>query len=207
MADMGVAYVVSPVGIAWLARRCSSGNAFANQHRALVPQIASENRDDAVRSVNAVESPLAWMRARKDLNGAALISEPEFLAGERLREDFTFALMTPKVSASWPLERIDCSRRVGASPLHESDRVNAARKRFWAALDAAGAELAPILIGVCCHLEGLETIEKRFGLPARSGKTVLKLALTALARHYGLLRKDRQREAIRARSSGELPCE
>ena len=56
------------------------------------------------------------------------------------------------------------------------------------ALEAVGPELASMLAQVCCLSAGLEQAERLLNLPQRSGKAVLGLALTALARHYGLLR-------------------
>ena len=52
---------------------------------------------------NLDESPLAWLARRKDKDGRPLISDAEFSAGEKLRADFWFAQMTPRVTANWSL--------------------------------------------------------------------------------------------------------
>ena len=201
----GSAFVLTRIGEAFVARAQAEGNKFGAQHRTLLPVRGSPS-GEAPPEFNAAESPLGWLWLRRDSAGKSYISEAEFLAGERLRADFTLAMLTPKSSASWPLERVDCSRRAGYSPTFETERAIAARARFWEALDSVGHELASVLIGVCCHLERLEAIEMRLGLPKRAGKTVLKLGLKALARHYGLMRGE-GRSQIRSMSLGVLPAE
>lgn len=133
------------------------------------------------------ESPLAWLRRRRD--GVALISEEQFLAGERLRADFTFAQLGPRVTASWDFSPGSASAgRAGAS-VEMADNVVAAGDRLARALRAVGPELSGTLVDVCCFLKGLEDLERETGWPQRSAKVVLDLALTRLARHYGLLRE------------------
>jgi hypothetical protein len=131
------------------------------------------------------ESPLAWLRRRKDRHGQRLITAPQFEAGERLRADLWFGQMTPRVTVDWS------GGGGGGHPSGQgvdvSDAVITAQQRVRSALDAAGPEFAGLLIDVCGHLKGLEAIELDRGWPPRSGKVVLQIALTALARHYGLM--------------------
>jgi hypothetical protein len=72
-----------------------------------------------------------------------------------------------------------------------SDAAVAARERIKRAVAAVGSELAGILIDVCCHETGLEAAERAEGWPQRAAKVVLQLALTSLARHYGLIAPER----------------
>jgi hypothetical protein len=158
-----------------------------------MPQATRKREAAASRSattLNPAESPLAWLRRRKDRDGAAMISAPQFDAGERLRADFWFAQMTPKVTMSWsavsPAQRRRRSGLAFRSDTDLADTIAAARERVRRALAAVGPELSGVLIDVCCHLKGLEEAERAAGWPQRSGKVVLQLALTRLARHYGI---------------------
>ncbi len=153
----------------------------------------SEPRTPASRpAVNDDESPIAWLRRRKDRNGEPMISQAQFDAGERLRAYFWFAQMTPRTTTNWsavsPMQR---GRRFGAGLRPGSDMTDnavAAGERVRRALAVVGPELSGVLIDVCCHLRGIEEAERAAGWPQRSAKIVLQLALTRLARHYGLER-------------------
>ena len=103
------------------------------------------------------ESPLAWLARRKDKDGRPMLSDAEFDAGEKLRADFWFAQMTPRVTANWSmLLSAGCGQR-GAPDLGPDvrDSAIAARQRIRRALSAVGPDLAGVLIDVCCHLKQL----------------------------------------------------
>lgn len=145
------------------------------------------------------KTALAWLRTRKDKDGGPLITEVQFSAGEKLAADFWYAQMAPRITASW--SAVAPGRRMRrAAPgfgVDMRDSVLAARRRFQRALDAVGPELAGILVDVCCHDLGLETAGQAAGWPQRAAKVVLDLALTRLARHYGLLPPERPTGRLR----------
>ena len=143
-----------------------------------------EDGPQAKPTVNEAESPLAWLRARRGKDGAALISEAQFLAGERLRSDFERSMLERRITTNWGLGSAGSG---GGAEM--SDATLAARERYRAALDAVGPELGSILTQVCCLSAGIEQAERLLNLPQRSGRAVLGLALTALARHYGLAQR------------------
>jgi hypothetical protein len=133
--------------------------------------------------VNDSESPLAWLARRKGRDGRAMIAADQFIAGERLRADFTRAHLAPRVTSSW--SGIGRTRGAAGSAAEMTDMIVAARQRVRLALEACGPEFSGLLLDVCCFLRGLEDVERERGWPSRSAKVVLQLALDRLARHYG----------------------
>lgn len=155
-------------------------------------------RMPAAAQFNPEESPLGWLARRRDKNGQPMISEAQFLAGEKLRADFTFAQMAPRLTTNYSDAPMSSTARRGApgAGIDIADNVIAATERVRRALVAVGPELSGVLIDVCCHLKGLEEAERKSAWPQRAGKVVLQLALTRLARHYCL------DDAPRSRSRG-----
>jgi hypothetical protein len=199
---MGENLVLSDVGRSMLRRAEAGDDAFRQQHQVRGAQL---KEIDGIRRpvlVNDAESPLGWLKSRKDRNGRPLISDQQFEAGERLRADYWFARLSPRVTANWsahaPSGRSRRGAPSGAADLR--DEVIAAKERVMRAIEAVGPELAGVLVDICCELKGLEDAEKSHGWPQRAGKVVLALALNRLARHYGLDVPDetfRRRKGIR----------
>ena len=185
----GETLALSEAGRAWLRRSEASGDAFREQHQLRATTDREINGTRVPVLVNEAESPLGWLKSRKDRNGRPLLTDPQYQAGERLRADYWFACMTPRVTANWsavaPRDR--ARRSAPRDPAAFSDAVIAAKERVMRALRAAGPELAGVLVDVCCELKGLEEAEKAQGWPQRAGKVVLQIAPTRLARHYGLI--------------------
>jgi hypothetical protein len=197
-------YRIAAAGIEVLRRaKCGgSTNAAAGRTRSKAANRAAPQAAAVTRA--AQEGPLAWLRRRKDKGGQALITEPQFAAGERLGADFWHAQLMPRVTANWSAAA--ASRRMRrAAPgagVDISDNVVAARARVHRALAAVGPELAGILLDVCCHDIGLEPAGRAQGWPQRAAKVVLQLGLTRLARHYGLLAPEPSPGAHRLRHWG-----
>ena len=125
-------------------------------------------------TVNRAESPLTWLRSR------GLIDARHYAAGERLRAAYETASIAPSVTMRWT-PRVDGG---GQDALDPTNAQIAAKRRFDAAIAAAGPGLADILWRVVCAGEALPAAEKALGWPTRSGRLVLTMALDRLASHY-----------------------
>jgi hypothetical protein len=180
---------ITPRGTAYIARSSSlqSETSHLAQHTVLKETLVEVNGVTASVSFNDTESPLAWLARRKGADGKPLINPVQLEAGERLRRDLELAQMLPSVTANW--SGIGNAGSRGDTGQHISDMVIGARQRVGAALDAAGSDCAGVLIDVCGFLKGLGEIEFERQWPRRSAKVVLSIALSALAKHYGLAEK------------------
>lgn len=175
--------VLTPAGRAHLKRGETLGDVdgFRLQHGD-VARLSTE----APTLVERDESPLAWLARRRDRSGRAYLSPARVAAGERLRADFTLARMMPTVTSNWSSGRVQVGGSGAGGLADLTDRALAARARLQRALDAAGSDLAGVLLDVCCFLKGLEEVERERRWPVRSAKVVLDIALGRLADHYGL---------------------
>lgn len=131
-------------------------------------------------TVNLGDSPLSWLKAR------GLVSGRQFEAGERLRGDWETAGLSPRVTMRWDAAPSAGGRRSAPEGLDPTLAQIAAKRRFEAAIAAAGSGLKDILWRVVCAGEGMETAEQALGWPRRAGKLVLLMALDRVADHYGL---------------------
>jgi hypothetical protein len=192
--DAATGVAITPVGSAHLRRALAGADGFAAQHQdraAILVDDPAGGRSTA--TVNRDESPLAWLRRHRGREGRPLIDAAEFAAGERLRADYERGAIMPRVTANWSAS-VASGRRDGAGGMAElTEAALSARIRVDKALTALGPEFGDLLVDFCCFLKGIEEIERTRQWPARSAKLVLRLALAALARHYGLAASARGR--------------
>ncbi|CAN1508816.1 hypothetical protein MCEMSEM23_00716 [Rhabdaerophilaceae bacterium] len=178
----GVArFEITREGRAALFRAGTGENAFGDQHR----QIEHRETDggQTVRA-NLREDPLAMLARQAKSSAAFGPGGAGIAAGERLRRDIEAACLPPRITANWDRLVVD-----GAGPgsgLTLTEVQAAARARVNLALKAVGPDFGSVLFDLCGFSKGIGEIEEGLGLPVRSGKVVLALALRALARHYGL---------------------
>ncbi|MGQ2906384.1 MAG: DUF6456 domain-containing protein [Aliihoeflea sp.] len=193
-ARAGAGLSVSREGSAWLARAMASPeDRFQVQHQERDLRTVEIGGVRELATVNLRESPLAALAQRKDRDGRAFLSAGEVEAGERLRADYGFGQIAPRLSANWEAGVCAGRRGGGNAKADLSDDALAARQRVDRAIDAIGPELSGILVDICCFLKGLEQVETERGWPRRSAKLMLKTALGALARHYHPQRRERRR--------------
>lgn len=192
-APRGSTLVLTAEGKAHLRRGLHPETGHGAQHSEIAFRQMAQ--DGPPVAVNLNESPLARLHQRIGKDGKAWLGDAEFAAGERLRADFERAGLQPRVSANWEASVASGGR--GGSAADIADFAVDARKRVNAAIAVLEPSLAGITLDVCCFLKGLEQAERERGWPPRSGKLMLRTALSMLARHYGLAGAGQTRAAMR----------
>lgn len=192
---------LTEAGFSRLKRMTAEADPFLAQHVPIARRAKTSGDPIDAVFFNEAESPLVWLARRGGSDGRPLVDAAQLAAGERLRIEFTRAGLTPRVTANW-IAPVAHGRRgaTGEGAAAFADTVLAAKTRLARALDAVGPEFAGLLLDVCCFLKGLETVERERHWPRRTAKVVLGLALTRLARHYGITLEARGRERSRTRA-------
>jgi hypothetical protein len=158
---------------------------YSEQHRDWVTRNRSSDRNKR-RGIRytASESPIAALSRRKDRHGKPFLSADLVAAGERLREDFELSQMGPRITQNWERFLAAGARGTFNGGGGETGGSEQARRRVNAALADLGPGLGDVVLRCCCFLEGMEAVEAHMGWSARSGKIVLRIALTRLKKHY-----------------------
>ena len=117
---------------------------------------------------------------------AAQLDPVERAAAERFCADHARSSLHQHTTRNWSLTANVRQKGWRGGPDAAPLAAIAAKDRVMDALDALGGGMGPLVMAVCIREEGMAAVERRFGWAQRSGKTVLKLALQQLARHYGL---------------------
>ncbi len=177
-------YDLTAVGRAALRRMVDAPAEDAgDQHRVWGERVVVDAQGARRLRHNLAESPIAMLGRRRDKDGKPFLEADHVQAGERLREDFEAAQMGPRVAQNW--ERfLTAGADRGGIPEQAPRGSAGARDRVALALRELGPGLGDVALRVCCFLEGVEIAEKRMGWASRSGKIVLRIALTRLKRHY-----------------------
>lgn len=148
----------------------------------LVGKTKPSMQDDPVVVPYRTDTPVAALGRRRDKDGSMFLSPGQLRAAERLREDFELSQMQPGVTQDWSrflTAGTSASHQVDAGPRGRDPQV-----RVQAALADLGPGLGDAALMCCCHLIGLETVERKMGWSARSGKIVLRIALERLRLFY-----------------------
>jgi len=129
-----------------------------------------------------MDSPLSSLARRRGRDGQPFLGRTLVAAGERLREDYELSSLSEDSPSDWHAYLA----QDGADQPSAKDATEpaAAQHRVTEALRELGPGLGDVALRACCLLEGMESLEKRMGWSARSGKIVLRIALQRLSMYY-----------------------
>ncbi|MCV6824407.1 MULTISPECIES: DUF6456 domain-containing protein [Halocynthiibacter] len=182
-------YEITPQGRAFL--KCGGVSpmttpvGFAESQAAFSPAPSSRAIEVNLRKTNLAETPLTMLSRRRDPDGNPLLTDEMIAAGERIREDFELAQLGYQCDDIWE-NYIYEGAYANDNPIipFANSKHKEAHERARDALRELGQDLGDVVLRCVCKLEGLEAAEKEMGWCARSGKVILRIALSRLAAYY-----------------------
>jgi hypothetical protein len=177
IAPHGDGYQITEAGRQAVRRDGAFDDGFGEQHRRMVNcSVRNETGQVEPCQVNALESPLGRF--------AASLTAAQLEAGERFRGEYLCSTLHQPTTRNWSADSMSGARHGGNSIENASIAAIAAKDRVMAALDELGSGLDDVVLSICIREDSLSSIERRFGWARGTGRTILKLALDRLARHY-----------------------
>ncbi len=179
ICEAGEGWSLSEPGQAALDRTMAGGVDHAAPKRVMARrELGERNGRSTTHAVNLAESPLhKW---------TGVLEAWQIEAGERYRRDYLGSTLSAIGVSDW-------LRPPGSTPSPAScgpDRAPIARldarQRVLDARNALGNQMSRLADAVLVEEEGLASLERRFGWPARSGAGLVRIVLTRLAEIYGL---------------------
>jgi len=181
---LGDVLVLTVAGRARVRREAATGEeGYLAQHEALADRDIVE-KDGEVRRTRGVmpSSVIRRLAALRGADGTPWLTGAEISAAESLRAYWEAGQEGLVRGSDWTAPPMGSSPR---GPSTAQERALAARcdarRRTAEALDALAPPLRRVVERVCFNEDGLETLERAHGWPARSGKVALKLGLAQLA--------------------------
>ncbi len=161
----------------WLKRQILEVDAFAAQHREVVPGPEGV-------PLNLAESPLARLAATSG-GEPAFLARHQVEAGERVRRLVERARLNPRLTMNYSAAQVAGGK--GASRAGDmSDMAADARKALARLHEALPRDCAEVVLDVCGLEKGLQQVESERGWPRRSAKLVLRIGLDRLAEVWGI---------------------
>lgn len=149
------------------------------------PVMQPDGRAVACRA-NVTQTAVDWLARRPGPDGRPWLEPVETAAAGRLAFDAEAALSGASLTMRWDaLPRGGAGGGPGRGVATPTARAMAAAERVEAALAACGPARG-LVEHVCIRSTALQAAEQALGLRRRSGKTLLRQGLQALARHYRL---------------------
>lgn len=143
------------------------------------PELSTHHEvmlDTGIKRARVVDQrPMDRYKSRK------LVTETQWQASERFREDFDMAIGQPQITASYASDRIPSGRTA-----ESSEAYCRALQRYRKAMSALGEGLGPMMLDVVCldHEAASWMLDKGFN--ARSGLDFLRNGLDVLRKNYGI---------------------